>query len=275
MLVGSMVLMVLLSIIIVVVVYIVSSSKRLPKIIWICWLQGWDQAPWIARECAESWRIHNPGWEVRRVSRDTLSQYGISMEKLNEPGVMPAHKADLVRLRLLERHGGVWADATLLCMTPLDAWIHRAVQPAGFWSYHGRTGHGEGTSTWFLACVPRSLIVREWRRTFEAYWKDRSASGDYYALDKGFVDMLTENTACKASWERVPYLDADGFGSPHTIIGRLNKIASPKILDLFENNPPHIVKLQRRDVPPEKKDVKENTNLHTAIETSRSRALSF
>lgn len=268
-------LVLILLLVIVLSILFVISMKKLPKVIWICWLQGWDQAPWIAHESAESWRAHNPDWEVRCVSKDTLPQYGISMEKLNEPGIIPQHQADLIRLRLLERHGGVWVDSTLLCMTPLDAWIHRAVQPAGFWSYHGRTQYGKGTAIWFLACVPGSSIVCEWRRAFETYWKDRCESGEYFALDKAFVDMLKGNPSCKALWERVPYLDADGFGSPHTIVGRLNEISSPEIRAMFRNKPPHIVKLQRRDAPPDKKYVKKNTNIHTAIVTSRSRALSF
>ena len=33
----------------------------------------------------------------------------------------------MIRLELLAEHGGVWADATMLCLRPLDSWIAHAL----------------------------------------------------------------------------------------------------------------------------------------------------
>ena len=49
--------------------------------------------------------------------------------------------------------GGVWADATMLCMQPLDNWVYEKVEPAGMWMYHG-PGAGMpkeiGPEIWFI-----------------------------------------------------------------------------------------------------------------------------
>ena len=34
---------------------------ELPKRIWILWEQGWDNAPYLQKQVAQSWRCYNPG----------------------------------------------------------------------------------------------------------------------------------------------------------------------------------------------------------------------
>ena len=49
---------------------------ELNKTIWILWLQGWDQAPWLQQQVAESWEINNPTWNVVRLSLENLDPCG-------------------------------------------------------------------------------------------------------------------------------------------------------------------------------------------------------
>ena len=74
---------------------------------------------------------------------------------------LPA-RSDLLRLALLERHGGVWADATLWCARPLDAWIDDATAPTGFFAYTQPT-RDRPADNWFLAAAPGSRIISRWR----------------------------------------------------------------------------------------------------------------
>ena len=41
-----------------------------------------------------------------------------------------AAQSDVVRLNVLANHGGVWADATVACMQPLDLWLDAALSAA-------------------------------------------------------------------------------------------------------------------------------------------------
>lgn len=35
--------------------------------------------------------------------------------------------ADILRMELLNQNGGVWVDATLFCIKPLDSWINKKI----------------------------------------------------------------------------------------------------------------------------------------------------
>ena len=52
-------------------------------------------------------------------------------------------RSDIIRLALLNRYGGVWADSTMLCLEPLDRWLTRDSMQSGLWMYHGNGGRFE------------------------------------------------------------------------------------------------------------------------------------
>lgn len=47
----------------------------LNKTILVLWFQGWDNAPLLVRQVAESWEINNPDWNVEYVTLDNLHKY--------------------------------------------------------------------------------------------------------------------------------------------------------------------------------------------------------
>ena len=38
-----------------------AKAMELPKRIWILWEQGWENAPYLQQQVAQSWRCYNPG----------------------------------------------------------------------------------------------------------------------------------------------------------------------------------------------------------------------
>jgi hypothetical protein len=93
----------------------------------------------------------NPDWEIRFLAKEDLSEH-FDLDALTDGAVgriSPQHVADLVRINLLQRHGGVWADATCLCMVPLDDWIHEHAR-SGFFAF-SRPRPDRLISNWFLA----------------------------------------------------------------------------------------------------------------------------
>src|ERR1022692_2049355 len=100
------------------------QSTSLPKIIWILWLQGIDNAPYVVRRCYESWVERNPGWRVVFLDGQLLAKFA-SLDYVfgDFGGLSIQHAADMLRLDLLANHGGVWVDATCFCVRPLDEWL--------------------------------------------------------------------------------------------------------------------------------------------------------
>jgi mannosyltransferase OCH1-like enzyme len=73
-----------------------------------------DQRPWI-----KSWKRHHPKWEHRLWTEDDLPDDPIRPEILERLRA-PVERADILRLEILFRHGGVYLDTDLECLRPLD-----------------------------------------------------------------------------------------------------------------------------------------------------------
>lgn len=218
------------------------------KTIWLLWLQGWDSnIPYVVQRVQESWRLLNPGWNIELVSMSNLHTY------ISIPGYLDrihgdAAKSDVIRLHLLKAHGGVWADATVLCMIPLDRWVFPAMQPAGFWMYHGRD-YGKGPASWFLMSLRGAEIARKWAGAADAFWTRTIADGDgdnfdYYWMDALFADLCSTDTSFARSWGKVPYLWADSTGQSHMLAGKCFQ-EDPALIKILRYNPPYAVKLSR------------------------------
>ena len=96
------------------------------------WHQGWNKAPDIVKRCADTWQRHNPTWDINFLDATTLGEkvkLPVALKSMNLP--LPA-LSDVIRMCLLKKYGGVWADATLWCVRPLDDWIDSACASTGF-----------------------------------------------------------------------------------------------------------------------------------------------
>lgn len=145
------------------------TTSRTPKTVWMYWHQGLGNAPYLVKKCVNSWITKNPTWEVV-----LLDQW--SLGRLLTPAVPHnifaslslSHQSDLVRLALLSEFGGVWADATLLCIKPLDSWIEK-YSKTGFFAFN-QPGKDRPLANWFLFSEPQGVIVTRLYRGLCDYW---------------------------------------------------------------------------------------------------------
>jgi Capsular polysaccharide synthesis protein len=161
------------------------TSIAVPRRSWTMWLQGMDEAPPVVQRCLRSWRDKNPRWELVVMTRESLDQWLSSelLAKLRSSALSDQQLSDLVRLDVLGRYGGVWADASTWCVRPLDGWIDEAVLGAGLFAFSwceipegvwGRLRPSEDgvISSWFLAAAPNNKVVDGLRDDLEHYWLD-------------------------------------------------------------------------------------------------------
>jgi hypothetical protein len=109
-----------------------------PRVIWTLWLQGWDNAPAIVRACLARWQNLNPGWRVHALDAQTLARFlsASDIDRIIRAETPLEAISDQIRIELLHHYGGVWADATTMCMRPLDRWLP-ASMPMGFSRFQG------------------------------------------------------------------------------------------------------------------------------------------
>ena len=89
-----------------------SSNGIIPKTVWIMWQQGFANAPKLVQKCLESWRLHNPNWQIVLLDEQSIRQYvnlneiiGKNQEKITVQAI-----SNLVRINILAKLGGVWSE---------------------------------------------------------------------------------------------------------------------------------------------------------------------
>ncbi|MFC3100229.1 capsular polysaccharide synthesis protein [Altererythrobacter lauratis] len=191
----------------------------IPRILWLYWDQGFDQAPGIVQACAARWRALHPGWDVRLLDRDSIEGL-VAMPPLPD-GIMKAHYADVLRTRLLATHGGVWADPTIWVSRPLGEWLPFAAQ-AGFFAFTWIDGdrpfightYRRTVGNWFLAAAPGNPLVNAWDRQVLDYWQGRGATDNYYWHNDALEYVARRNEAARDVWLRMPKM---GAMPPHLV----------------------------------------------------------
>lgn len=134
------------------------NKKEISKTIWIYWDQGEKNAPYIVKECIESWRCKNKEWEVVVLDKSNVDNIIESeVNKNNYSKLSIQTRSDLLRLLLLKKHGGVWVDATVYCFDPLDNWLYSSVSNGFFVFCH--PGKDRLISSWFIASIYHNQLI--------------------------------------------------------------------------------------------------------------------
>jgi len=143
----------------------------LPRRIYMFWDSGEESAPEIVKLCIQSWRDKNPRWVVEVLDQKSANQ--ILPRAMFPDSLNTAHYSDLLRITLLRERGGVWADATCLCMRPLDEWIINAFNQSSFFAF-SLPGRTTLISNWFLAGAKDSIVVRKQHDASMRYWTGKA-----------------------------------------------------------------------------------------------------
>jgi mannosyltransferase OCH1-like enzyme len=95
------------------------SEPRIPHVFHQIWL-GPEPMPEEFEPYRESWRRHHPGWELRLWDEDNLPD-GLRTTAAYDQERQPVERADILRLELLWRFGGVYLDIDMECLRPIDS----------------------------------------------------------------------------------------------------------------------------------------------------------
>lgn len=126
--------------------------------------------------------------------------------------VATRHIANIGRLELLRRYGGVWADATSLALKPLDSWLG-AVKPTGFFAFR-RPQPLRELANWFIAANPGHPLIEAWLRWSVIYLQSRWRPSTYFWSHFTFNWLVGRSTRLRLAWDNVPAVSARG---PHVM----------------------------------------------------------
>jgi Glycosyltransferase sugar-binding region containing DXD motif len=169
-----------------------SRAVLVPKIIHQIWV-GPDPLSDEFAGYVETWRRNHPGWEHRLWTEGNLPtdlRHPEALERIRHP----AERADMLRLELLWRHGGVYVDTDFECRQSMEPYIGDAEFFTAYLKPKNVVKARERVNNAFIGSVPgHPLLERalDELRPQEWYGFDKSASGsDFFnALVKQFPDV--------------------------------------------------------------------------------------
>lgn len=177
-----------------------------PRVLHFYWDQGIEHAPDLVRLCLDSWRARNPGWTIRLWDADSAGKV-VDRGSLPE-GLKTTPYSDILRTCILDDEGGVWVDATVYCMQPLDGWLPFVMTQCDFFAFR-RPGRDREISSWFLASRKDGRIIGELRLAAIAYWsRQKRPTRVYHWYHYLFEYLVRTSPRFRREWEQTPKLSA-------------------------------------------------------------------
>jgi len=159
---------------------------------------GHDPFPDEFAEYQRTWVEHHPDWELKMWTEDNLPN-DLRRREIYEKLRCPAERADILRLEVLWRYGGIYFDTDYECVRPLEDLI----DGLDFFVAYLKPGRINNA---FLGCIPNHRILDEAIRTLRPR--------EYYGYDKGAAGPLFLDNHLR-KYGRVKKFDAELF-NPNT-----------------------------------------------------------
>lgn len=167
------------------------------RIIWTCWMQGIDKAPETVKVCLQSYKNFLKDYDIRVVDDDTFEDLvempDYVVEKYKKGIIPKALFADILRLELLIKYGGVWIDCTVLCTgwqsgSELEKRVRRYLEAELFMFRYNEVNIG----SWFIAAWPQNRLLIRLRDMIYAYWRDYDVTLQYYLIHLFFTALTND-----------------------------------------------------------------------------------
>jgi hypothetical protein len=171
--------------------YLSMNDGHIPKIIWSYW-EG-QNMPDIVQKSIESWKRHNPSYNVNVLNSTNLIDFINPQEikSLNIDQNFIARKADFIRLFVIEKYGGIWMDSSIICNRSLD-WLslNQGYDLIGYSIPYTPNTYKPIIENWFFAAPPNSILVKAWLKESK-YMTTFKSEDDYVTFVKN--EGKTEN----------------------------------------------------------------------------------
>ena len=151
--------------------------------IWICWLQGMEEAPDIVKCCYKSVCQQFPDKNIQIIDSQNLFDYvtlpDYVIKKWEQGLISNTLFSDFIRLSVLTQFGGLWLDATVYVTGQLPNYIKKSA----FFIYQSNeydiTKVGE---SWFIKANAHNRILQTTLDLLKEYWKKENKIRDYFLM---------------------------------------------------------------------------------------------
>ena len=197
------------------------------KIIWTCWFQGVESAPAIVKMCLASMKKVFPEFSFVILTDSNIKEY-VKMpsyieEKYRKGLITKTHYSDLVRVTVLEKYGGIWMDATVLCTS--NKLVHELIEKEktlfvfkDCFSLDPYTA----MSSWFIYARKNNPYLKAVQMMLFEYWKREKHLCNYFLFH---ICFMVVGDLKKNAWNEIPTYSSQ---PPH--------IMQSELFDIFDEN---------------------------------------
>ncbi len=172
--------------------------------VWICWLQGVENAPELVKNCITSIQYYIKDRDFIFINKDNFSNYceipGYIVDKWKKGVISNTHFSDILRLALLIQHGGLWLDSTVYMSGELPDYI----TDGDFFAYRDGFFNCDliNIGNWLIYSKPNNILLNETLSLIYSYWKKYNHTKHYFIFQM-FFRMVTD--CYEKEWSDVPY----------------------------------------------------------------------
>jgi hypothetical protein len=161
----------------------------IPKVIWTFW--DTEELPEFIQKCIETWKFHNSDYEINVLSMDNYKKYiSVDITQFKHYSMSrPQLTSDYIRICILKEHGGVWMDASIICIKPI-----KFKADTEFFAYYKDNYGFDGKykypmiDSWFLATTKNNTFINELCVEFTANMDNYYSTGSYVLLSGVYLD---------------------------------------------------------------------------------------
>ena len=216
-----------------------SLEHKYSNKVWICWLQGLEQAPEIVKKCFYSVQRNLCDHEIILITSDNMNEYvqfpDYIIDKWRQGIITNTHITDLLRLELLTQYGGMWLDATVFCSSKSsdipdfffnsDLFFYQSLKP-------GRDGKSIYFSSWLMSAKSNTRILLATKELCYEYWKKNNKMIDYFLLHH-FLSIVLDKY--DDEWKRIVPISNS---IPHILWLRFFEEFDSRIWESLKNQTP-------------------------------------
>lgn len=185
------------------------DTSRLP--IFVSWWQGYERAPLLVEKCIDSIKNHSKVHPVLIITQDNWKEYldlpEYILEKVKNKEITLTHLSDILRMGLLNKHGGMWLDATIYVARDIpEEYFNMPLFTIKYPKSKSRITKGRWTGYCLASMKRNNPLMSYCFEIFLEYWKQHNKLFEYlfidyviaYAYDKipiirTLIDSVPEN----------------------------------------------------------------------------------
>ncbi|QQP83824.1 hypothetical protein JIO05_02510 [Pediococcus acidilactici] len=192
------------------------ENYKVPRIIWVMWLQGIDEAPELVKKCINSTKKFGTAnnFKVNIITQENIENYIKVPQRIKKlfyrRNINGANYSDYCRCALLAKYGGIWIDATVFVNNTTSFDI-ASVLNMPFFSVRNEDAKSYITNiarhrwnTCVLAAPANSLLFTYSKSFLEEYYRKYDQAIDYLLIDYSMHMACVKYSSVKKAIDSLP-----------------------------------------------------------------------